>query len=330
VVRFEAAPDQTGLVCCFPFSKNDGFTVFKFHQKLSQSIITGVDHFQNRRMTEELQLHLGALPQIPVPSFSAVQLQACGRPSYSQGCYKSMSTKKMTELAFSKVNRAQARSMANVKNAVYDKAITFGNFLHYMIIPLEKADPQRLHEQFREDHGLYRAALERCQKPEDFQQGLSYEEIAFSLGVAIGTVKSRLTRARQTLRLEPARSEGPMKAFTCPSARRQLHAFHDQELGVSDQIAMGAHLEWCRECADLFAELRVVRAALRATAPGRDVLSQDEIAAFNAAVVNRAKAEADASLFARVRELFDDMHLVYVGMGCHGGGRGVVSSSCWA
>jgi hypothetical protein len=106
-----------------------------------------------------------------------------------------------------------------------------------------------------------------------------------------------------------------MRPLNCAAARRRLHAFHDQELGVADQIAVAAHLEWCDSCADTLADLRVVRGALQSIAPGRASLSHEQAAALTAAVVNRVKAEEQASLFARMREMFDDMHLVYAGLG---------------
>jgi hypothetical protein len=107
-----------------------------------------------------------------------------------------------------------------------------------------------------------------------------------------------------------------MTPLTCAATRRRLQGFHDRELAFADQIAVSAHLEWCDRCATSLTEMRSVRVALQELlAPGRDLLTQDDAGAFTAAVVNRLKAEEDASLFARVRVMFDDMRLGYAGLG---------------
>lgn len=106
-----------------------------------------------------------------------------------------------------------------------------------------------------------------------------------------------------------------MKVITCTAARRSLQAYHDRELAVGDEIAVASHLEWCTACADVLADLQVVSSSLRQGAPGRRALNREEAAGFTAAVVNRMDAERDQSVLARVRDMFDDMHLVYAGLG---------------
>ena len=58
-----------------------------------------------------------------------------------------------------------------------------------------------------------------------------------------------------------------MKPLTCGAARRRLHAFHDGELPISEQIAVAAHLDWCRSCAELLADFQVVGEALGGDLP---------------------------------------------------------------
>ena len=106
-----------------------------------------------------------------------------------------------------------------------------------------------------------------------------------------------------------------MKTLSCASTRRRLQAFHDRELAVGEQIAVSAHVEWCPRCGQSLAEIRAVGSAMQAVLPGRLTLSQDDAAVFTGTVVNRLKAEDDASLLARVRVMFEDMRLGYAGLG---------------
>jgi predicted anti-sigma-YlaC factor YlaD len=102
--------------------------------------------------------------------------------------------------------------------------------------------------------------------------------------------------------------------LTCPIARQRLEAFHDGELPVSEQVGVGVHLESCDDCAAAFEDLRQLRAELRETAHGRLALTIDEAVSFESSVVKRAEVEAEVAVGARVRSLFEDMHLVYAGL----------------
>ncbi len=106
-----------------------------------------------------------------------------------------------------------------------------------------------------------------------------------------------------------------MKPLTCNATRRLLQSFHDRELSVHDQIAVCAHLEWCDPCAEQLEDLRTIHVSLNALAPRRDVLTYEEAAAFNAAVVNRVKAERDESFLVWMRSLLDAPHVLYGGLG---------------
>ena len=77
-----------------------------------------------------------------------------------------------------------------------------------------------------------------------------------------------------------------MKALTCAATRRRLQAFHDGELSVGDQIAVGAHLEWCDECAAALDDLQLLGAvAARGAARAGRRFHADEQRSLQAAVV---------------------------------------------
>ena len=45
-----------------------------------------------------------------------------------------------------------------------------------------------------------------------------------------------------------------MTPLSCDATDRLLQAFHDDELPVTEQIAVASHLEWCDRCATSLAD----------------------------------------------------------------------------
>ena len=106
-----------------------------------------------------------------------------------------------------------------------------------------------------------------------------------------------------------------MNHLACTAVLRQLQAYYDDELEVTDRIAIGGHLDGCAACRAALTELEDVGALLRTEGPGHTPLSCDEASSFVSAVVNRARVEDSVSFVSWVRELFDDRRVVYSSLG---------------
>jgi len=105
-----------------------------------------------------------------------------------------------------------------------------------------------------------------------------------------------------------------MTPLSCAAVRRRLTAFHDRELPVDQLIAIEAHLEGCPPCAAEAGQLEAVGEALRFGA-GALQTSIDELVGLRPGLVSRLKAEDHESWRAQFDRMFEDMHLVWIGLG---------------
>jgi hypothetical protein len=102
-----------------------------------------------------------------------------------------------------------------------------------------------------------------------------------------------------------------MTLLTCAALQRRLPAFHDRELPIRDLIAIEAHVANCASCASELRDIRSVGDALR-TATVR--APADHWTGLQSSVISRMRAEAHESWPARTGRMFDDMHLVWIGL----------------
>jgi len=106
-----------------------------------------------------------------------------------------------------------------------------------------------------------------------------------------------------------------MHAHPCADVRERLEAFYDGELPIDERIAIQGHLGECVTCNLAAEELASLGATLRELAAQTTDRSSDEPLHVSARVLERLSVEEAFSIRSQVTGLFQDMHLVWAGLG---------------
>jgi len=101
-----------------------------------------------------------------------------------------------------------------------------------------------------------------------------------------------------------------MLTMSCADVRRELSAYHDEELSIGERIAIADHLENCPGCAVEGDDLVAVGEALRANYQSDRIAWGPMLARLQSDVVTRLDAEERISLATWMRELFEDRRRV--------------------
>lgn len=87
-----------------------------------------------------------------------------------------------------------------------------------------------------------------------------------------------------------------MLTMSCAEVRRELSAFHDEELPIGARIAIGDHFDGCPGCTVEASGLAFMRAALRAGHYHDQVALGPLLARLQSDIIERLAAEESLSL----------------------------------
>jgi len=94
-------------------------------------------------------------------------------------------------------------------------------------------------------------------------EGMSYKEIADVASISLGTVMSRLARARTRLRQSLGAVLGKSPEMSCELTQRFVPGYLDGELDLLRTIEMETHLKGCAACARELENQQALREVLR-------------------------------------------------------------------